>query len=84
MIKVKKEIREIREIKEYQGEKGDQGIQGIQGERGEEGDKGDRGVGIVIVGSVNTALDLDPSYSGQIGDMYLSSDNGHGHVWNGT
>ena len=67
-----------------QGDKGDQGIQGIQGIQGEEGDKGDRGVGIVIVGSVNTSLDLDPSYSGQIGDMYLSSDDGHGHVWNGT
>ena len=66
------------------GEKGDQGIQGIQGVKGEEGDKGDRGAGIVIVGSVNTSLDLDPSYSGQIGDMYLSSDDGHGHVWNGT
>ena len=67
-----------------QGDKGDQGIQGIQGIQGEEGDKGDRGAGIVIVGSVNTSLDLDPSYSGQIGDMYLSSDDGHGHVWNGT
>ena len=33
---------------------------------------------------MNTSLDLDPSYSGQIGDMYLSSDDGHGHVWNGT
>ena len=45
-----------------QGDKGDQGIQGIQGIQGEEGDKGDRGVGIVIVGSVNTSLDLDTSY----------------------
>jgi hypothetical protein len=79
-----------------QGPKGDQGIQGergLQGERGDvgaKGDKGDRGekgdagTGVRIVGSVANASLLPNPYSGVIGDMYITQDNGHGHMWNGS
>ncbi|HMS29690.1 MAG TPA: hypothetical protein PKD32_07555 [Saprospiraceae bacterium] len=66
-----------------QGAKGDRGDKGDQGDKGEKGEKGDAGTGVRIVGSVPNSSNLPLPYSGQIGDMYISQDNGHGHFWNG-
>ena len=37
------------------------------------GDTGPAGTGVTIVGSVVSETDLDMSYSGSIGDMYITS-----------
>ncbi|MBK7244988.1 MAG: collagen-like protein [Saprospiraceae bacterium] len=75
------------------GPKGDAGIQGIQGVKGDKGDvgnvgmkgdKGDAGTGVRIVGSVATPADLPIPYSGSIGDVFITQNNGHGHMWNGS
>lgn len=66
------------------GPKGDQGIQGSSGPKGDKGDKGDAGTGVRIVGSVPDVAALPLPYTGLIGDMYITQDNGNGHVWSGT
>nr|MBX2815902.1 collagen-like protein [Saprospiraceae bacterium] len=84
------------DLKGEQGEQGETGPQGEQGETGAAGPKGDPGetgpqgpqgevgAGVVIVGSVVTAADLASDYQGNIGDLFISQDDGHGHVWDGT
>ncbi len=73
------------------GPQGEQGLTGPQGETGPigpqgvpgpEGPKGDQGTGINVVGSVADVSELPTM--GSIGDLYISQDDGHGHVWNGT
>jgi len=68
-----------------QGPQGPQGVQGLQGEvgpQGPKGDKGEAGAGVTIKGSVATVSQLPSSAS--LGDMYITQNDGHGHVWNGS
>ena len=67
-----------------QGPQGPQGDQGPQGPEGPQGPQGPAGAGVVIVGSIATAANLNPAYGGSVGDMFITQDNGHGHVWNGS
>ena len=66
------------------GSQGLQGDMGPQGPQGNTGPQGPAGTGVQIVGSVATAASLPFPYGGNTGDMYISQDNGHGHVWNGA
>lgn len=67
-----------------QGEKGDTGPQGPPGVAGPTGSTGPAGTGVTIIGSVSIASDLPNPYTGNIGDMYISQNDGNGHVWNGS
>jgi len=64
------------------GDKGDMGNMGLQGAPGPKGEKGEAGAGVTIKGSVTSANNLPNSAS--IGDMYITQNDGHGHVWNGS
>ncbi|MBK8668672.1 MAG: collagen-like protein [Saprospiraceae bacterium] len=75
------------------GPKGDQGIQGVAGPKGDKGDignagpkgdKGDAGSGVKIVGSLPDASSLPIPYAGLTGDMYITQNDGNGHVWSGS
>ncbi|WP_297095616.1 hypothetical protein [uncultured Draconibacterium sp.] len=48
------------------------------------GAAGNDGAGVTIVGSVTSSSNLDPSYTGDVGDMYIAQDTGHGWVWDGS
>jgi hypothetical protein len=64
---------------------GPQGIQGIQGPKGDKGDQGEKGAtgdGVTIKGTVATAADL-PAGAG-VGDMYITNNDGKGHISNGA
>lgn len=39
---------------------------------------------IKVIGSVDTAADLPSPYAGDIGDSYLTKDDGHIHIWDGS
>ena len=67
-----------------QGAQGDQGDPGPQGSAGQQGPQGVAGASVKVVGSVATASGLPTNYGGDIGDMFITQDDGHGHVWNGT
>lgn len=67
-----------------QGEVGPKGDTGLTGPKGDTGAKGDAGSGVKIVGSLANASALPTPYAGAIGDMYITQDNGNGHVWTGT
>ena len=70
-----------------QGPKGDAGVAGPKGDTGvtgPKGDKGDAGSGVKIVGSLANASALPLPYVGTIGDMYITQNDGNGHVWSGT
>ncbi|MBK8490381.1 MAG: tail fiber domain-containing protein [Saprospirales bacterium] len=67
-----------------QGPQGPQGPQGEQGPEGPQGLQGPAGAGVQVMGSVASATSLDPNYTGAVGDMFISQDDGHGHVWNGS
>ncbi|MCB0522470.1 MAG: tail fiber domain-containing protein [Lewinellaceae bacterium] len=67
-----------------QGNTGPQGPAGPQGPQGNTGPQGPAGTGVQIVGSVASAAGLPFPYAGSIGDMYISQNDGHGHVWNGA
>jgi hypothetical protein len=67
-----------------QGPKGDQGDQGPQGIQGVPGENGEDGSGVTIVGSVPSANNLPSNYNGDIGDMFITDDNGQGYVWDGN
>ena len=77
-------IKGIVPTQEGAGEQGPIGPPGPQGPQGIPGVNGTDGAGVTIVGSVDEAGDLNPAYGGDIGDMFITSDDGHGHVWNGT
>jgi hypothetical protein len=72
------------------GEQGPQGIQGPQGPQGEQGPQGPQGptgpagAGVSIKGSVSDASQLETNYQGETGDMFITQDDGHGHVWDGS
>ena len=67
-----------------QGTAGPTGSQGIQGPQGPKGEPGTDGTGVNVVGTVNNASELDINYGGNIGDMFITIDNGTGYVWNGS
>lgn len=65
------------------GSQGPIGPQGAKGDPGVQGPKGDPGAGVTIKGSVLTKANL-PIINNQLGDMYITQNDGHGHVWNGS
>ena len=67
-----------------QGYPGPPGPEGPPGPQGETGPQGPAGTGVRIIGSVPTAEDLPLLFDGDIGDMYITQNNGNGHVWNGN
>ena len=67
-----------------QGASGVAGSTGPQGPGGASGVVGASGASIKIIGSVIDPSYLDPSYTGDIGDGYITNDSGHLWVWNGT
>ena len=67
-----------------QGERGPEGPAGPQGIQGPQGETGATGTGVKIVGSVAAANLLPTNYQGSIGDMYITQNDGNGHVWNGN
>ncbi len=66
------------------GDTGSNGSPGATGPKGDKGDKGDAGSGVKIIGSLATSANLPNPYSGAIGDMYITQNDGNGHVWTGT
>lgn len=56
----------------------------LRGPAGPAGTDGKDGAGVKIVGSVANAAALDAAYAGEVGDMFISQDDGHGHVWDGA
>ena len=66
-----------------QGPKGDTGSQGPAGNTGPQGPQGPAGTGVSIKGSVLDSTGLPPSGNVE-GDAYLTEDNGHLWVWDGS
>ena len=46
--------------------------------------QGPQGNSVTVVGSVASEGDLPSSYTGSIGDMYIVTGTGSGHVWDGS
>jgi hypothetical protein len=67
----------------YTGSQGDVGYVGSQGDVGYTGSQGDPGTSVTIQGSVPTAEDLPNPFGGNIGDGYITQDDGALHVWDG-
>ena len=67
-----------------QGIQGPTGPTGAVGLTGPQGIAGQDGAGVTIIGSVANVAALSPSYTGNVGDMFITQDNGNGHVWDGT
>jgi hypothetical protein len=67
----------------YSGSQGDIGYTGSQGNLGYTGSKGTDGTSVKIVGSTSTYAALPGSYLGDIGDGFITSDNGHLNIWAG-
>jgi hypothetical protein len=63
---------------------GGTGATGVEGPIGATGIKGDDGTSVNIEGSVPNVGSLDPSYSGNIGDGFITQDDGHLHIWDGS
>jgi hypothetical protein len=66
------------------GYTGSAGFTGSEGYTGSKGEQGTPGSSVTIVASVDNATLLPLSYSGSIGDGYITRDDGHLHVWDGT
>ena len=66
------------------GETGEQGPKGDQGEVGPAGEKGADGTSVNITGSVDNADALTTITDPAKGDGYITNDDGHLHVYNGT
>jgi len=63
------------------------GVQGATGPQGIQGTTGANGTSVHILGSVSTATALPgypSSYTGAIGDGYVTADTGHLWVWSGS
>jgi len=59
------------------------GATGI-GATGPTGATGPAGTSVTIVGNVATSADLNPSYTGNVGDGYITNDTGDLWVWSGS
>jgi hypothetical protein len=68
----------------YTGSAGSNGYAGSQGTTGFTGSKGDTGSSVQIAGSASSVSTLPALYEGNIGDGYLTQDDGHLHVWMGS
>jgi hypothetical protein len=71
----------------YTGSLGNSGFVGSLGYSGSQGPRGTDGTSVRILGSVSTYTSLPgypSSYSGSVGDGYITADTGHLWVWNGT
>ena len=66
------------------GVNGVDGADGANGVDGVNGTDGVDGAGVEVVGSVADSSELDPQYSGSVGDMFIAQDTGNGHVWDGA
>ena len=73
----------IQGVKGDKGDVGPQGPQGLNGVAGPAGPKGQTGTGIIIKGSIANAAAL-PTTGNTTGDMWIATDTGNGHVWEGT
>ena len=60
------------------------GPQGPTGPQGDIGPTGTAGLLLAIVASIGTSSELNPSYTGAIGDAFITSDTLHIWVWTGT
>jgi hypothetical protein len=68
----------------YTGSQSYTGSQGVRGFSGSQGEKGTPGTSVKIVGSVGYAGDLYVITGNSIGDGYITQDDGHLHVWDGS
>lgn len=66
------------------GYTGSRGYTGSQGNVGYTGSKGTDGTSVTIKGSASSSATLPNPYNGSTGDGYLTSNNGHLHVWSGS
>lgn len=66
------------------GYTGSEGLTGFIGSQGYTGSKGADGTSVKIIGSVQDYTYLPSPYLGDIGDGYISQDNGHLWIWDGT
>lgn len=67
------------------GTAGTNGATGATGPQGATGATGQDGTSVTIMGSVPTVANLPTGLTpGDAGQGYLTEDNGHLHVWNGT
>ena len=67
-----------------QGPKGDKGETGPQGPAGPQGEAGKDGTSVTIKGSVENAEALNQIEGEVAGDGYITEDDGHLHVFNGS
>lgn len=63
-----------------QGIPGSTGGPGPAGQQGVQGIQGPPGAGVVVKGTVATAANL-PTTGNSDGDLWITTDTGHGHVW---
>ena len=67
------------------GATGATGVSNVPGATGPQGASGiSGGSPINILGSVGTSTDLDPAYTGNAGDAYITTDLSHLWVWDGS
>lgn len=66
------------------GYTGSRGYTGSAGVDGYTGSKGDDGTSVTIVGTVSSSSALPDPYNGNTGDGYITEDDGHLWVWNGS
>jgi len=75
-------IQGIQGVQGLTGPQGPQGPQGLKGDKGDKGDTGATGAGVTIQGQVATAANLPGT--GSLGQMWITANDGHGHVWTGS
>jgi hypothetical protein len=68
----------------FTGSQGDTGFTGSQGESGYVGSQGDPGTSVSIQGSVETAAELPVPFGGNVGDGFITQDDGALNVWDGV
>lgn len=67
-----------------QGAQGNTGAAGATGAVGPQGATGPAGTSVTIAGHVATAANLPTLTAGDAGDGYLTDNDGHLHVWDGS
>jgi hypothetical protein len=67
-----------------QGPQGVAGTNGVDGAQGPAGPQGAQGAGLNIVGSVVDSSTLSPTYTGSIGDGFITQNTGNLWIWDGT